>query len=157
MAEVWLRKTGGPSVWACCGIPVGLGKGRSSKEWAILRALLRQILADWWLLKGKLLLLGMLGTLLLLLVDTVPATLALLGDGVARMVGAGPSVVEDDGERPAEVGAVLPVGVGRLNELERLLQGQVGHCRGSSALSAKLRDWRSQCLRENTGISKKAQ
>lgn len=43
------------------GLPQGMGKGRLSKDWAMLRADLRQILADWWLLKGKLVAAGITG------------------------------------------------------------------------------------------------
>lgn len=134
-----------------------------------MRADLRQILADWWLLNGNLL------TLLLILVAVVvfvvvPATLALLAGGVAITVGS-VAADDDEGDRPADdmvVGAapvLLPAGVGRLNGLAKVLHEQAGHWRGSSLLSAAtlldgdvlLKDWRSQCLREKTGMSKKAQ
>lgn len=44
VAEAGPRKTGADGGW---GTPVGLGKANSLKAWAMLRALLRQILADW--------------------------------------------------------------------------------------------------------------
>lgn len=68
-----------------------------------------------------------------------------------------PSVPSDDGERLVEV-VVLVVGVAALllNGLAKELQEQVGHWRGSLS-SAELRDFKSQCLREKTGMSKKAQ
>ncbi|KAG7151807.1 hypothetical protein HYQ46_012383 [Verticillium longisporum] len=46
--DVGDRVLGGRHSW-----PAALGYGRSSKERATLRAALRQILADWWLVKGK--------------------------------------------------------------------------------------------------------
>lgn len=74
------------------------------------------------------------------------------------------STEEDDEDKPADTGAaaaLLPVGVGKLKGLAKELQEQVGHWRGSSVWlsveEGELRDWRSQCLREKTGISKKAQ
>lgn len=103
---------------------------------------------------------------------TVAARLVtLLGDGVVIVVVVLPpppkSAEDGEGDRPAEAGAapvLLPAGVGRLNGLPKELQEQVGHCRGSSVLLSvegdkeeEARDWRSQCLPENTGMSKKAQ
>lgn len=43
--------------------------------------------------------------------------------------------------------------------LVKVLQEQVGHWRGSEEVSSavEVRDLRSQCLREKTGMSKKAQ
>lgn len=63
------------------------------------------------------------------------------------------SVPSEDGERPVEV-----VGVATLlsKGLMKVLQEQVGHRRGSVS-STELRDLRSQCLREKTGMSKNAQ
>lgn len=158
IADVGERNTGGP--WACA-MPVGLGKGSSSKDCAMARADLRQILADWWLLKGKLVLCGggggsgSGGTMTLppggIEDDTVPA----LPSGEPRV----PS--EEDGERPVElvVGGVLmllPLLPLVLKGLTKVLHEQVGQRRGSLS-SAELRDFRSQCFREKTGMSKNAQ
>lgn len=116
------------------------------------RADLRQILADWWLLKGKLVLCGGGGGMTTgpCIEDAVPDALP---SGDPRV----PS--EEEGERPVElvVGGVLtllPLFV--LKGLTKVLHEQVGQRRGSLS-SAELRDFRSQCLRENTGMSKNAQ
>lgn len=120
------------------------------------RADLRQILADWWLLKGKLVLCGGGGggggtmTLPPGIEDAVPA----LPSGEPRV----PS--EEEGERPVElvVGGVLmlPLPLLLLKGLTKVLHEQVGQRRGSLS-SAELSDFRSQCLREKTGMSKNAQ
>lgn len=106
------------------------------------RADLRQILADWWLLKGK------------LVVRNNGAAATAVGPLREEV----PSVPSEEGERLVEavvVGVVaLPVVLGKA--LVKLLQEQVGHWRGSVS-SVALRDLRSQCLREKTGMSKKAQ
>lgn len=59
-----------------------------------------------------------------------------------------------EGERPAGVGAAAAA-----KGLVKVLQEQVGHWRGSEEVSSavEVRDLRSQCLREKTGMSKKAQ
>lgn len=109
------------------------------------RADLRQILADWWLLKGK-------------LVVRNSGAAAAAAAAVGPLREEVPSVPSEEGERLVEavvVGVVaLPVVLGKA--LVKLLQEQVGHWRGSVS-SVALRDLRSQCLREKTGMSKKAQ
>lgn len=119
------------------------------------RADLRHILADWWLLKGKLVLCGGGGGM-----TTEPG---IEEDAVPDVLPRGEPRVpsEEEGERPVElvVGGVLttllPLLV-LLKGLTKVLHEQVGQRRGSLS-SAELRDFRSQCLREKTGMSKNAQ
>lgn len=164
MLLVGERNTGGGEIVV---LPVGLGNGSSSKAWAMLRAHLRQILADWWLLKGKLTV-GLLfayseegGFVVGVCADKDAATLV----EEEQQPSVAVSVAEDeDGERPAAlvvgVETVVAVLFGPAGKaLVKELQEQVGHWRGSSVamVSVELRDLRSQCLREKTGMSKKAQ
>lgn len=120
--------------------PVGLGYGSASKECAMLSAALRQMRADWWLLKGK------------LWMGEVEEAAVVASEGV------GERAVPALGVEP-----LLEAGAGAVwKGLVKVLQEQVGHWRGSSAAlfmlsEVLLRDLRSQCLREKTGISKKAQ
>lgn len=112
------------------------------------RADLRQILADWWLLKGKLVLCGGGGGM-----TTVPG----IDDAVPKGEPRVPS--EEDGERPVELvlgGVLMLLPLFVLKGLTKVLHEQVGQRRGSLS-SAELRDFRSQCLREKTGMSKNAQ
>lgn len=48
-------------------------------------------------------------------------------------------------------------GLSVLNGFVKELHEQVGHLRGSTSASDSFRALRSQCLREKTGMSKKAQ